>query len=342
MTDPLSFNGDPRTTLASRVERYLRRLGRDPATIRIEPLAGDASTRVYLRLTEPNGTSWVLAVHPAPFGHDTLPQLVVGRLFERLKIPIPRVRGQAGDLGLLALEDLGDLTLQRWLAAAPPDPLPMYRTAVELVARLQLVDDDHEAHQTVPFTLAFDLAKLTWELDFFRSEFLATHRGIELSTARTTALRQELDVLARELAAEPRVVCHRDYHARNLMIHDDRLVVIDFQDARLGPATYDLVSLLRDCYVDLPATMVAALTRHFLMLVPAQDTADFPARFDLMSVQRHLKALGTFDHQVSVAGRGHFADPIPRTLDYLRRVLHTDDRFARLLGLLSDALPELR
>lgn len=342
MTEPGSFDGAPQTTLAARVEQYLRRLGRDPGTVQIEPLAGDASTRVYLRLRDPDGASSILAAHPAPFDPDTLPQLVVGRLFERLGIPIPRVRGQAGDLGLLALEDLGDVTLQDWLATKPSDPLSTYRTALELVAKLQLGAAEHQRDQQVPFTLAFDVAKLTWELDFFRSEFLGAHRGVTLSAARTTALRHELDTVASELAAEPRVLCHRDYHARNLMVHQDRLVVIDFQDARLGPATYDLVSLLRDCYVDLPATMVETLTEYFLTLLPGQDTPDFPARFDLMSVQRHLKALGTFGHQVSVRDRSHFADPIPRTLGYLRRALHADRRFERLLELLSDALPELR
>ena len=159
MTEPGSFDGAPQTTLAARVEQYLRRLGRDPGTVQIEPLAGDASTRVYLRLRDPDGASSILAAHPAPFDPDTLPQLVVGRLFERLGIPIPRVRGQAGDLGLLALEDLGDVTLQDWLATKPSDPLSTYRTALELVAKLQLGAAEHQRDQQVPFTLAFDVAK---------------------------------------------------------------------------------------------------------------------------------------------------------------------------------------
>ena len=193
----------------------------------------------------------------------------------------------------------------------------------------------------LPFSLAFDAAKLTWELDFFRSEFLEAYRRIALSAAASEALQRELTTIAGELAAEPRVLCHRDYHCRNLMVRDDRLVVIDFQDARLGPGTYDLVSLLRDCYVDLPDDLTAALTRRFLDAVPAQRTGDFQARFDLMSVQRHLKALGTFGYQVSRLGRGHFAEPVPRTLVHLRRTLRAYPRFERLRELLSPHVPEL-
>jgi aminoglycoside/choline kinase family phosphotransferase len=137
------------------------------------------------------------------------------------------------------------------------------------------------------------------------------------------------------------VLCHRDYHSRNLMVHRNRLVVIDFQDARMGPATYDLVSLLRDCYVDLSPDLVAATTERFLDAVPTERTADFGRRFDLMSVQRHLKALGTFGHQIAIIGRPGFAAYVPRTIAYLRRTLHAYPRFGRLLELLAPYLPTL-
>ena len=163
---------------------------------------------------------------------------------------------------------------------------------------------------------------MTWELAFFQSEFLHAYRNVSLVPSAAEALRQELLTIAEELAAEPRVLCHRDYHSRNLMVHRNRLVVIDFQDARMGPATYDLVSLLRDCYVDLSQNLVAAMTDCFLEAVPTERTADFGRRFDLMSVQRHLKALGTFGHQIVVSGRPAFAAYVPRTFRYLRRTLH--------------------
>ena len=325
-----------------RVAEYLRRANLGSAAARVEPLHGDASSRAYVRVAPPGRPPVVVVVHPEPFAADALPQLVVGGLFRRLGIPIPAVLDQAPDLGILAVEDLGDETLQGWMeAGADRDPAPLYRQAIEYVAVLQTRGSSLRAEGALPFGLAFDAAKLTWELDFFRSEFLEAHLRVRLSPAADRELGRELSAIAAELAAEPRVLCHRDYHCRNLMVRDGRLVVIDFQDARLGPGTYDLVSLLRDCYVDLPDGLQAALTRQFLDAVPAQRTRDFRARFDLMSAQRHLKALGTFGHQIARRGRRRFAEPVPRTLAHLRRTLRAYPRFDRLRGLLAPHVPEI-
>lgn len=338
MTDASPTPGDPGD---HRVSAYLRRQGLSTQTTTVERLRGDASDRRYLRVIPPTGPPSVLAIHPEPFVPDALPQIVVGRLFERLAVPVPKVVGQAGDLGILALEDLGDQTLQDWLAVPGHDPAPRYREAVGLIARLQRGGAALRGEGALPFTLAFDAAKLTWELEFFQSEFLARYRHASLVPSAATALRAELAGIAEELAAEPRTLCHRDYHSRNLMVCGDRLVVIDFQDARMGPATYDLVSLLRDCYVDLSPDLVAAMIECFLDAVPAERSADFARRFDLMAVQRHLKALGTFGHQIAAAGRTGFTACIPRTFGYLRKTLHAYPRFGRLLELLAPHLPEL-
>ena len=328
--------------IEERVAEYLRRSNLAPTATRVEPLHGDASSRAYVRIVPAGRPPAVLALHPEPFTPGSLPQVVVGSIFRRLGIPIPAVLDEAADLGILAVEDLGDETLQSWMAGgADRDPAPLYREAIGFLAALQTRDASFRDEAALPFTLAFDVPKLAWELDFFRSEFLEAHRRVTLSPAETAALDAELSAVAEDLAAEPRVLCHRDYHCRNLMVRGGRLVVIDFQDARLGPGTYDLVSLLRDCYVDLPDDLTAALTRRFLDAVPAQRTGDFRARFDLMSVQRHLKALGTFGHQVARRGRGHFAEPVPRTLAYLRRTLQAYPRFARLRELLALHVPEL-
>ena len=328
--------------IEERVAAYLRRSKLTPAATRVEPLHGDASSRAYVRIVPAGRPPAVLALHPEPFPPGSLPQIVVGSIFRRLGIPVPAVLDEAADLGILAVEDLGDETLQSWMAGgADRDPAPLYREAVDYLAALQTRGAAFRDEGTLPFTLAFDAAKLTWELDFFRSEFLEAYRRIALPPPASEALAGELAAIAEALAGEPRVLCHRDYHCRNLMVRDGRLVVIDFQDARLGPGTYDLVSLLRDCYVDLPDDLTAALTNRFLDAVPAQRTPDFRARFDVMSVQRHLKALGTFGHQVARLGRAHFAEPVPRTLARLRRTLGAYPRFARLRGLLAPHVPEL-
>ena len=346
MTDPAQPGAHTEPPAADapvdrRVAAYLHRAGLDPLTTRVERLHGDASNRRYLRVRPPSGPSLVLALYPEPFATDALPQITVGAVFERLAIPVPTVQGQAGDLGILALEDLGDQTLQDWMNVAGRDPVSLYREAVDVIARLQRGRADLEGTEALPFTVAFDAPTLNTELAFFQSEFLDAYRHVTLAPVAAAALRQELSTIADELAAEPRVLCHRDYHSRNLMVQRERLVVIDFQDARMGPATYDLVSLLRDCYVDLSPVLVTEMTTRFLDARPSERTADFDRRFDLMSVQRHLKALGTFGHQSAVAGRPGFAVHVPRALRYLRRTLHADARFGRLLELLAPRLPEL-
>jgi aminoglycoside/choline kinase family phosphotransferase len=144
------------------------------------------------------------------------------------------------------------------------------------------------------------------------------------------------------LAAEPRVVCHRDYHSRNLMVRDGRLVVIDFQDARMGPDTYDLVSLLRDSYVELPEADVDALTTVFLERTGQScDAAAFGRRFDLMALQRNLKALGTFGYQASARGNQTYLPYVSRTLGYVRDNLRRHPRFDRIAAVLGRAVPEL-
>ena len=125
------------------------------------------------------------------------------------------------------------------------------------------------------------------------------------------------------------MLCHRDYHSRNLMWRDERLCIIDFQDARLGPDTYDLASLLRDSYVDLPEQVVDELIAYFLALQGrSAESAEFRRRFDLMALQRNLKALGTFGYQTTARRNPVYIQYIPRTLNYVRANLHRYPRFA--------------
>ena len=161
--------------------------------------------------------------------------------------------------------------------------------------------------------------------------------------AEREAIREEGAAIVRELAAEPRVLCHRDYHSRNLMLRGDKLFIIDFQDARLGPDTYDLASLLRDSYVDLPWAVVDDLIAYFLALQGrAAEPAEFRRRFDLMALQRNLKALGTFGYQTAARGNPVYIQYMPRTLNYVRENLRRYPRFGRLADLLSSHVPELR
>ena len=338
--------------LRERIDRYLHESGLAARNARVVPLTGDASDRRYFRIIPSEGASLVLALHADRIDFSTLPFVNVGRLFEQVPLPVPRVLGHSNDLGILALEDLGDVTLQAHLGAAPPaEHAALYRQAVALIELLQRRGDELRADKYVPYRISFDVEKLSWELDFFVKYFVEGYRGAALSAPERTALGEEWSSIVTELAGDRRVLCHRDYHSRNLMLHDGRLHIIDFQDARMGPDTYDLVSLLRDSYVDIADRELDDLIAYFLALkgsagahaVDHREAAgEFRRRFDLMAVQRNLKALGTFGYQTTTRRNPVYIQYMPRTLRYAKTNLERYPRFARLRGLLSSHIEELR
>lgn len=327
-----------------RIDGYLHRSGLASRSPRVVPLTGDASDRRYFRILTPDAPSIVLSLHGGPFDFESLPFANVARLLTEMPVPIPAVLGHADDLGVLALEDLGDVTLQAHLGAATPaEHAALYRQSVALVATIQRRGAELASPEYLPYGIAFDVEKLTWEMEFFTKHFLEAYRGVVLSAAARAALGEEFAALVETLAAEPRVLCHRDYHSRNLMLHDGRLFIIDFQDARMGPDTYDLVSLLRDSYVDLPESTVEELIAYFLALKGETAGADeFRRRFDLMALQRNLKALGTFGYQTTTRRNPVYIQYIPRTLRYVRNNLDALPQFARLADLLSTHVEEFR
>jgi aminoglycoside/choline kinase family phosphotransferase len=328
-----------------RVQTFLEATGLGGAHPRIVPLTGDASDRRYFRVIRSDGQSLVLAVHAGPIEFDTLPFANVATLLAAMPLPAPAILGHGDREGIVAQDDLGDVTLQAHLgAASTTEHARLYREAVALIEILQRRGGELRSDRYIPYGIAFDVEKLTWEMNFFVRHFLQAYRGVVLSEAEREALDAEWTGIVEELAAEPRVLCHRDYHSRNLMVFNDRLHVIDFQDARMGPDTYDLVSLLRDSYMDLTDREVDELIAYFLALKKyAPDAAaDFRRRFDLMALQRNLKALGTFGYQTTTRGNTVYIQYIPRTLRYARRNLEKYPRFARLRTLLAAHIAELR
>lgn len=321
---------------------------------RVVPLTGDASDRRYFRVIESNGSTSVLALYGAPFEYDKLTFINVARLLQQIPLPVPAIFDHAGDLGVIRLQDLGDVTLQSHLGAVPArEHAAVYRQAVGFIEVLQRRGAELASAEYTPYTLAFDVEKLTWELEFFVKNFIEGYRGIPLPGATREALREEWKPIAEELSAEPRVLCHRDYHSRNLMPHQGELYIIDFQDARMGPDTYDLVSLLRDSYVDFDESVVDELIAFFLAVRDRHDPAgdpsssrsyesDFVRRFDLMSLQRNLKALGTFGFQTTTRQNPVYIQYMPRTLAHVRRNLGRYPRFGRLRELLATFIEELR
>ncbi len=330
-----------------RIDRYLSETGLGGAKPRVVPLTGDASDRKYFRIIPADGPSIVLALHAGPIEFATLPFANVGTLMQRIPLPVPAILGHSDALGIVALQDLGDVTLQAHLGAATPaEHAALYRQAVALIEQLQRRGGELASDEFLPYRIAFDVEKLTWELDFFAKHFIEGYRGSPFEAAERTALSAEFAAIVGELAAEPRVLCHRDYHSRNLMLSDGSLHIIDFQDARMGPDTYDLVSLLRDSYVDITDRDLNELIAYFLALKMHDGAAtatedEFRRRFDLMALQRNLKALGTFGYQTITRRNTVYIQYIPRTLRYARTNLEKYPRFARLREILAAHVDEL-
>lgn len=342
-----TLKSTPDTPLPDAVTTYLARQGLGETGAIVLPLTGDASDRRYFRVIRPGQPSIVLALHGQPFDIDTLPFVNVATLLEEIPLPIPAVLGHASDLGILVQQDLGDVTLQAHLGAAPAaEHAALYRQAVGFIDRLQRRGRELVSDRYLPYSVAFDAPKLTWELEFFVKHFIVAYRGAALTATERAALASEWAAIAEELASEPRVLCHRDYHSRNLMLLGDRLYIIDFQDARLGPDTYDLVSLLRDSYVDIGEEDLEDGLAYFLTRqgrpTAGEAGREFRRRFDLMSLQRNLKALGTFGYQTAVRRNPVYIQYMARTLRHVRANLGRYPRFGRLHDLLASAVPELR
>ena len=263
-----------------RLESYLQRSGLKKRSLAVVPLTGDASDRRYFRVVVREAPSIVLALHPEPFSYETLPFVRIASLLRAMPVPVPAILDHADDLALLALQDLGDVTLQAHLGAVPNRPSTSGCTGRRWPSSrcCSAAAPSSPRRPTRRTSVAFDVEKLTWELEFFTKHFIEAYRGVAIDARRARRADARSGATSpAELAGEPRVLCHRDYHSRNLMLHDGRLYIIDFQDARMGPDTYDLVSLLRDSYVDLTEdAQSTSCIAHFIALGAQGRSATAP------------------------------------------------------------------
>ena len=332
------------TGLDLRLTEYLRTHKKDAAvTMGVAALSGDASTRRYFRLTPKDGRSSIVALYPDPFDALATPFYTVGQALIQIGLPVPRLLDHDGPLGVYELEDLGDLTLQQVLTDASPQlKVDLYREAIDEIVQAQR-EASKVPQRAVCFHTAFDIEKLSWELHYFEKHFLELHRRVDLSVEDRSKLAEGFHALAAQIASWPRVLCHRDYHSRNLMRHDRRLYWIDYQDARMGPATYDLASLLRDSYVSLDEEFVRDRAEEFRQKGAPDETREtFQQRFELMSIQRNLKALGTFGYMAVVRSNPVYLPYIPGTLAHVKLNLACHPELSSLASVLRRHIEELK
>ena len=281
-------------------------------------VAGDASNRRYYR-TRIGGSSYILVDAP-PATEKNQAFLAVREVLAQAGIGVPALHAADLDRGYLALEDLGDRLLLAGLQAGAADE--PYRDAMELLLQIAAIDTTSVA---LP---EYDEALLREELGRFPAWFVDALLGQSLAGDEEKLLAATFDKLVASALEQPRVLVHRDFHSRNLMPRDDgSLGVIDFQDAVLGPVTYDLVSLLRDCYIQWPPARVQQWVATYRGLLTSRGLpggAAAPERFqrwfDLMGLQRHIKVLGTFARLYLRDGKPAYLDDLPLVIRYVQEI----------------------
>lgn len=296
------------------IGRWLDTLGLPDGELRLA--SGDASFRRYFR-RQAAETSYI-AMDAPPEKEDCLPFVRVAAYLEAMGLNAPRIVAADVEQGFLLLTDLGDTLYLDRLGESPEDAGWLYADAIDAL----LVMQERGAAYAAKLP-PYDVALLDFELSLFHDWLCGTHLDIEFDAGEEMAWRDLSSILIRNALDQPQVFVHRDYHSRNLMVvANDNPGILDFQDAMHGPLAYDVVSLLKDCYVRWPEDRIDGWLAQFCTGIEAMpgidmDAAAFRRAFDLMGVQRHLKAAGIFARLNHRDGKPRYLADVPRTLGYV-------------------------
>lgn len=315
----------------SRLEEFLSSHGE---TLELQQLTPDASTREYFRV-EWKGDSAIACVYPEAFIEAEQSYLDVTRLFRRAGLPVAEIYAFDERLGVILMEDLGDRILRDEIADGSQERAERLRSdAIALIPRIQAATAAAYDSGSIASKLTFDTEKLSWELDFFKTHYFATLQKRPLAEQLDLDLATEFLTISQDLEARAAVLCHRDFHAANLMIDKTgQLRIIDHQDARMGSIAYDLVSLLLDRVTVSPSPeWLAERRREFLkgredVGLPKLDEDEFADEFRLQTIQRCLKAVGTFSYQSAVRGKTYFLPFIRPMFEIVHRATRSIGRF---------------
>jgi hypothetical protein len=297
----------------------------------LSPASEDASFRTYHRL-QCGENSWI--VMDAPPDKEPSGQFIkIARKLRQANLGAPEIIESNLPQGFLILTDFGQMSYLSVLDAKSEGPL--YADALSALLQMQTNIDSDDLPD-------YDEPLLMQEMELFRQWFLGELLGIELSEAQVEQWGSIKQMLVKNALEQPQVFVHRDYHSRNLMkIEQGNPGILDFQDAVKGPVTYDLVSLLRDCYIDWPAVRIDQLALDYYEFAKVNDLVDVkPAKFmrwfNLMGIQRHLKAIGIFSRLKIRDRKKAFLKDIPRTLDYVRQISAEEMNMVGLYALITD------
>ncbi len=303
----------------------------------IQPLTPDASTREYFRVNWERTTA-IACVYPESFRAEEQSFLDVSNLFIVSGLPVAEVYDFDEKLGVIIHEDFGDNVLRGVLEKADEEKREsLINQAISLIAEIQAATQKAFALDSIASRLAFDEEKLNWELDFFTEHYFTSLRQNPLTKSDSVALKSELSEVSFKLANQVKVLCHRDFHAANLMIDQTgRLRIIDHQDARMGAATYDLVSLLLDRILATPSPDWLQEKQLFLLAerrnlgLEKIEAIEFAEEFHWQTIQRCLKAIGTFSFQTAKRGKTGYTQYINPMFRVVREAAESLDKFPNL------------
>jgi N-acetylmuramate 1-kinase len=304
-------------------------------------LAGDASARKYFRIAFEEQTYVLMSWEP--FDQAQYPFLSVQKYFAAIGVRVPKVLKVADTLGLILLEDLGDLTLERkfWENQNHDSALPFYEQSIDEILKIHF-SVSPTAAECSAHKIQFDTAKFNWEFNYTKEHLFSGLAKVEWSKAKTETYDQFAMSISQRLDSLPKWICHRDYHSRNLMIKLNKVYVIDFQDARRGPIQYDLVSLLRDSYVNLSEELVDSLLHSFWNQAKKHMNADtslelFMRDFEVQTLQRCLKACGSFASFWNQRQDQRYLKYINPTLKRVEKTIQSFPEYKNFYSLMTDA-----
>ncbi len=312
----------------------------DIKNLKCYPLDGDASDRNYFRLRfecdKKNISSVVLMQLMNPPVSKDIPFVLILKYLEECSIKVPELYYIDLEKGFVFIEDLGDFTLEKKLSTfTSGEQEKYYKKALDILIKMQ-IECTRRLNSNIPaFHFAFDLKKLTWELEFMTKHFIEGFLNHTITEKDRGILSEEFFKICSILSKQKRYFCHRDYHSRNIMINKETLILLDFQDAMMGPCQYDLASLLRDSYFKLNHGLLNSLITYYVKKMEKEeqvliDEEEFVKVFDWMSIQRNLKALGTFGYQITIKKNERYREAIPRTVDYIFHNLRKYNELRRL------------
>jgi aminoglycoside/choline kinase family phosphotransferase len=329
----------------SAIERLQKYLARNNQTNEIEILTPDASTREYFRV-QWRGKAAIACIYPEPFLSGEHTYLDVTNLFLKANLPVAEIYDFDGELGVIVQEDFGDKILRDVLNDADEvQKENLLNEAISLIAKIQAATANAFKLNSVASRLKFDVEKLLWELNFFKTHYFETFRKEKLHDAEDKAITAEFVELSEQLESRAKVLCHRDFHAANIMLDEkNRLRIIDHQDARIGAASYDLVSLLLDRVTVPPTPEWLAGKRGFLLSerenlgLEKIDETGFAEEFRLQTIQRCLKAIGTFSFQSVNRGKTYFIPYIKPMFQIVLRATGNLNQFPNLQKIIERQL----